>query len=289
MIIVEVGRGLGNSMYVYAAGLSLAKKRKTKLKIDTSFLDSWPRPKYKFGGSWDPVIEKFNITAKRASKREVLKFIVRTGFRPIDRFLYKRRLFERNVVRFPTHGDPEKFFKISDNTYLFGYFGHEKFFKWIKKDILKEFSLKEEYKRNISEQLSKISSENSVSIHIRRGDVLDFKDPNFLGRDYCQKCVNLIKKKVKNPIFYIFSDEIEWCKENLKGIDKDLHFVEGNKDYEDLELMKNCKHNILANSALSWWAGYLNENRKKIVIAPNNFSHYKDSSDSSLPDGWIKL
>ena len=73
MIIVEIGRGLGNSMYVYAGGKALAEHHKTELKLDTSYLDSWPRPKHKFGGSWDPVIEKYNISPYLVETMELVK------------------------------------------------------------------------------------------------------------------------------------------------------------------------------------------------------------------------
>ena len=75
MIITEVGRGLGNSMNVYAAGHALAKHLGTEHKIDSSFLDAWPRSNCKFGGGWDLVLERYNISAKRATKRDVLKHL----------------------------------------------------------------------------------------------------------------------------------------------------------------------------------------------------------------------
>ena len=289
MIIVEVGRGLGNSMYVYSAGRALAEHYKTDFKIDTSFLDAWPKNGDKFGGSWDVVIEKFNISANKATKEEVRNFIFRTGFRPLDRILYKFRLFEKNVVRYPTNGSIEEFFKIPNNTYLMGYFGEEKFFKKIKKIIQKEFTLKEEFKQNINRLLEEISSNNSVSIHVRRGDVLKLKNCHVLGVDYYKKAIEIIKKKIKNPVFYVFSDEIDWCKDNFKDLGVKLNFVQDYKDYEDIELMKSCKNNILANSSFSWWGGYLNTNPKKIVIAPEKFTMFKDKEGPELPNNWTLI
>ncbi|MFA5953754.1 MAG: alpha-1,2-fucosyltransferase [Candidatus Pacearchaeota archaeon] len=290
MIIAEIGRGLGNSMYVYAAAKALSEKHKTELKLDKTYLQSWPRFEKKFGGTWDLVIEKFNISSQIATKKEIKRYIFRTYFRPIDKLTRKLKLFERNVYRFPSNGDAEDFFKIPNNSYLIIYCGREKFFKPIENIIKKEFELKEEYKKQIKERLKEISSQNSISIHVRRGDVLKLKNCLVLSADYYKRAIEIIKKQVKNPIFYIFSDEIDWCKENLSNLGIKLNFVEGNKDYEDLELMKSCKHNILANSALSWWAGYLNKNPKKIVIAPKSFSMFKDSKeDPELPKNWIKI
>ena len=290
MIIVEIGRGLGNSLYVYAAGKALAKHYNTELKLDTSYLKSWPKFE-KFGGEWEPELKRLNITSKEASNKEIRKFVLKTGFRPFDKIIKKYKLFESNVYRFGTFDAIENFWKLPDNIYLWGYFGDEKFFRGIKEEIKKEFTLKEEEKAKINPLLKKISKENSVSIHVRRGDLLTL-NMLVLDVDYYKKAVEMIKKKIKNPIFYVFSDDIKWCKENFKNFGKNFIFIEGNKGWEDFELMRVCKHNVLANSALSWWAGYLNPNKKKIVICPSPFTHFVDSSkknpDTTLRE-WKKI
>ncbi len=294
MIIVEIGRGLGNSMYVYAAALALAKHKNTELKLDTTYLKSWPTWE-KYGGLWEFELGKLNISSPEASKREIRRFVIKTGFRPIDKIIRKYKLFDRKVIYFPSHGSLEDFFNIPDNSYLRGYLGREKFFREIKDQIKKEFTLKEEYKTPILPLLEKISKENSVSIHVRRGDLLTLKNAKVIGVEYYKKAIELIKKKVKNPVFYVFSDEIDWCKENFKEINAKLNFIEDaecpNTGYHVLEVMKSCKYNILANSALSWWAGYLNSNPKKIVVVPKQFTQFTnvDVEDNVIPEGWIKI
>lgn len=289
MIIVEIGLGLGNSMFVYAAAKALAEHHNTELKLDISYLNSWP--KKKDGISWDFKLEKFNISSKIATKREVRKFIYKTKSRHLNKIFRKFRLFEKKgkVYEYGTYDSKEGFFRLPDNIYLRGYFGDKKFFESIKEKIKKEYNLKEDRKQKIKPFLGKISSENSVSIHIRRGDLLKI-GAFIVPIDYYKKAIEIIKKKVNNPKFYVFSDGIDWCKNNLKDLGK-LNFVEGNKDYEDLELMKECKHNILANSALSWWAGYLNKNPGKIVIAPKKFAHFSTDkrAEERLPKDWIKI
>jgi hypothetical protein len=169
--------------------------------------------------------------------------------------------------------------------------GREKFFKNIREQIIKEFTLKDEYKKEIKWLLNKIAKENSVSIHVRRGDVLDLNNANVLGTDYYKKAISEIKKKIKNPKFYVFSDDIKWCKENFSNLNVEIEFMDKlpNKGYHTLEAMRNCKNNILANSALSWWAGYLNSNPKKIIVAPKNFTHFKDVEveDNIIQKDWI--
>lgn len=288
MIIAEIGRGLGNSMYVYAAAKSLAKHHNTELKLDTSHLRSWPKLE-KSGGDWEPELKRFNISSEIATRKEVRRFILRTRFRLTDKIIGRFKLFERDVYRFPTSGSIEDFFNLPNNIYLKGYLGDEKFFKSIKSRIKREFTLKEENKKKIKLLLDKISKENSVSIHVRRGDLIKI-GALVLSPDYYKKAIEKIKKKVKNTKFYVFSDDIWWCKENFKNFGIKFNFIHGTKGWEDLELMRDCKHNILANSALSWWAGYLNPNPRKIVIAPEPFTHWvsKDNYDN-LPKKWVRI
>src|SRR3972149_10686704 len=288
MIIIEMGRGLGNSMYAYAAAKALVEHHKAELKVDTSYLRSWPRWE-KYGGAWYFELGKFNITAKEATGLEVFKHIIETGFRPIDKILREYKLFEKRVYYFPSNGNVKDFLKLPDNIYLWCYMGNEKFFKSVKKIIQKEFTLKEENKKGIKDLLFKLSKENSVSLHVRRGDVLTLKDAYILPLEFYEKAIKLIKKKVKKPKFYVFSDEIEWCKENFKSFDANIVFVDDKEGYQVLKLMRSCKHNILAVSALSWWAGYLNPNPNKIIIAPRHFSLFKSAKIESgvLPKEWI--
>ena len=289
MIIAEIGRGLGNSMFVYAATKSLAEHHKTELKLDITHIQSWPKLE-KYGGDWDFTLGKFNISAPIATKKELRKYVFKTKFRPIDKLFRKHKLFEKNVRTFPTNGDIKDFFKIPNNSYLYVYCGHQKFFDSIKKIIQKEFTLKDEYKKKINPLLNDIKKQNSISIHVRRGDVLKIKDCNILDVDYYKKAIKIIKKKTKHPIFYVFSDDISWCKQNFNNLNIKLKFIEGNTAYEDLELMKSCKHNILANSAMSWWAGYLNTNPQKTVIAPKQFTHFKnDKTEKNLPEDWTLI
>ncbi len=122
--------------------------------------------------------------------------------------------------------------------------------------------------------LAEMGQKESVSIHVRRGDYL--KDPylsSFCKEDYYQKAIQLIKEKVQTPHFFIFSDDIEWCKKTFDDglpktfIDWNLH----EKSYIDMLLMSNCKHNITAASTFSWWGAWLNNNIGKIVVMPEDW------------------
>jgi len=284
MIIAEMGGGLGNQMNCYSCAKALSIHNKIPLKVDITYYDTLPR--YRPPRHYD--LDKFKTTSKPATRREITKHILKTRSRHLNKILAKSRIFERSVYR-GSDFNLKTFFNIGEDIYL-AFYGDFRYFDPIKSNLMKEFLLKEEYKKKINPLLKKISEENSVSIHVRRGDLIRL-GAIVLPAEYYKKAIETINKKVKNPKFYVFSDDIEWCKKNLKCLSVKLNFIQKTEVYEDFELMKNCKHNILANSALSWWAGYLNPNLKKIVIAPEHFSHFRSEKpvNESLPKKWIKI
>jgi len=282
MIIVELNGGLGNQMFIYAAGFALAKKNDVQLRVDPSHLTAWHIKK-----KWDPEVLKLNISNGVCTRSELKKFVFKTGVRYLDIFIRNRGLFENNV--YDEKGIfSEKIFDVH-NGYLRGFFGDLRYFDSdeMRKVLREEFKLKD--KSGIIKILGEISNYISISVHIRRGDLLKLDGAYVLPKNYYVKAINLISKKVENPLFYFFSDDIGWCKENFRNLENCV-FIEGNSVVKDFELMKTCKHNILANSTLSWWVGYLNYNKKPIIIAPKHFGTFKNNNGGNLRlEEWIAL
>ena len=143
--------------------------------------------------------------------------------------------------------------------------------------------------------LNRIKTSNSVSIHFRRGDYTynrKTKDIfNVCPLNYYNKATELINKEIVNPVYFIFSDDMEWVKKNF-SFNYDKVYVDVNDinhPHIDLELMKNCKHNIIANSTLSWWAAWLNKNTQKIVITPEKWLNKSINFDDLIPESWRKI
>ena len=141
-------------------------------------------------------------------------------------------------------------------------------------DYIREHTV---FKNNPSEKsletMQKMKSENAVAVHVRRGDYVP-QGYILLTPDYYEKAVGYIKQNVKNPVFYIFSNDQKWAKENIK-IDAPHIYVDWTRrDYEDLELMSKCKHFINANSSFSWWGSFLSKNKNKIVIMPDKHASF---------------
>ncbi len=138
--------------------------------------------------------------------------------------------------------------------------------------------------KEIADQMKK---ENAVSIHLRRRDFSTSLWTLSLNEGYYQRAVQYMNKQIKNPHYYVFSDDIAWAKENLK-IDGKVTFVDWTtKDYEDLQLMTKTKHNIIANSTFSWWGAFLNPNKEKIVLIPKTGFYNEGWEHMKVDENWI--
>lgn len=195
-----------------------------------------------------------------------------------------------NVVNYNErmHEFDESVFNIKDGTNLEGYFQTEKYFKHIESDIRNEFIFKKEIIDKCLE--IKGNHKNIVSIHFRRGDYLGDAD-KFppLELEYYQTAIDMFNDK--EYTFFIFSDDIHWCK-NIFGDDEKIIYIEGNNQFVDMCLMSMCEHNIIANSTFSWWGAWLNSNPNKRVIGPLKWfgpglSHL--NTNDVIPENWIKI
>ncbi|MDR1285583.1 MAG: alpha-1,2-fucosyltransferase [Campylobacteraceae bacterium] len=281
MIIVKLIGGLGNQMFQYAIGRAIAYKNNDVFKLDITGFKN-----YKFHNGYR--LNAFNIDEKIAYIDEIKQLGVRNKI--LNKLLrmgiynYKKDTFYVEKPKNETKFDPKVF--SYKNLYLNGYWQNEKYFLDIKDIIVKEFTLKKSINENATKYMKFIKNSNSISIHVRRGDYL--KTDSFLGIEYYRKAYAYILDKIDNFSFFIFSDDIEWCKENLNFIANPIFVENTTNELEDLELMKNAKHNIIANSSFSWWAAWLNTNKDKIIIAPNIWFKCRYGFDP-VPETWIKL
>ncbi len=137
-----------------------------------------------------------------------------------------------------------------------------------------------------------MNSCNSVSIHVRRGDYLTTYSSDFiaLGREYYEQAVAYMNEHVESPVYYIFSDDIEFIKKEFTWLQNYVVVTgnEGNHSFRDMQLMSCCKHNIIANSTFSQWGAFLNPNAGHITIYPRPYMRTKDNEVKTIP-GWVML
>ncbi len=297
MIIVRLRGGLGNQLFQYAAAKALAEHHRTELKLD---LYTYTRHRYrKFE------LGRFNITAAEATREEVHRF---TGSNPVTRYLNKRDNYFRcpNVFAQPHYHFYSDFFSLPDDLYLSGYWQSEQYFQPVAELIHSQFSLRLPLdERNASLQ-KKLNSENSVSVHVRRGDYTTAGYHSFFGllsKEYYDRAVAKMISDLQAPVFYIFSDDPAWCREHFSGINATvIDHNKGDDSFKDMMLMSACKNNIIANSTFSWWGAWLNSNKSKRVIAPQQWfrtdyltrpepvypCRFYNTKDL-IPDSWLRL
>lgn len=296
MIIVKATGGLGNQLFQYALGRHLSLLNNDALTTEAN---------YYINSSFVYSLGSFNTHAKIAKEEDYLN----AGLLSInDTSLYgriKRKIFRITESLKPIHKkkfiiEPDFSFNpevlnIKNSCYLSGVWQSEKYFKDIGDIIRKEITLKNESSSETKNWIAKIAESNSVSIHIRRGDYVDNPRINqFHGVctiKYYTDAIKHISQSINNPVFYVFSNDIEWAKENIK-VPCPIFFVSDRiiPDYEELIIMSNCKHNIIANSSFSWWGAWLNPNLGKIVIAPQKwFASSNADTKDLIPETWVRM
>jgi len=188
----------------------------------------------------------------------------------------------------------EKYLNVSKgiNFYLGGWHT-EKYFKSVSEKIKMAFIFQIPSDKLNQQIIEDINTTNSISVHIRRGDFLNKDNINLFGqvcsRAYYEMAIKRIEKKIDNSHFFVFSNDMDWVKQNL--VMKNVSYVNcntGQNSWKDMYLMTICKHNIIANSTFSWWGAWLNKNKNKIVICPHRFLN-NDTYTDIYPDSWVKI
>lgn len=290
MKIVKLKGGLGNQLFQYSFGRLIEEKYGEKVKYDLH------QYKTKFNEINNLKLNAFNVKIQAATSDELKKcYKIRLNNIPHS-FIYRLKIILNKIL------SPSQYYfekdrkyrdinKIISYNYFDGYWQCEKYFKDIRDILLEELTL-----RHISStsllQIEKIRQENAVFIGIRRPYSFESiqmkKELNKVGTniEYYKKAVEYIRKRVESPVFYIFSNDIEWVKKNICINEKCVYRTKEmqTSDEEELIIMSECKHAIVSNSTFNWWGAWLIKNENKIVIAPPFWA--KNEMDI-IPESWI--
>ena len=278
-------------MFQYAAARHLSLKLASDLKVDISDFSGY---KLHQGFELDRL---FNIDAKPALDEDVSKIIGVQKYNLMRRILRKRQLKylrHKNYIVEPHFNYWDGVNYLNDNSYLDGYWQSERYFDDNADKIRAEFTFKIPFSKINSEIAAHILQVNAISLHVRRGDYVTNPKNAYIGfcsLDYYKAAINQMISKIKDPIFFIFSDDIAWVKNNLLFANQAV-FVDHNKNtesYNDMRLMSLCKHHIIANSSFSWWGAWLNTNPDKLVIAPKNWFRNGINDKDLIPVEWMRL
>jgi len=287
MVTVKLIGGLGNQMFQYAIGRSLAHDLGEKLLLDTSFYD-------RMHANATPRHYELNHLGIHGE-------VLQRGF--FSRYwIYLQELLKKKFPLFFQHYVLEKgcnynllLLEKRKNLYLDGYWQCEKYFLHNQDIIRQDFQIITPQSDVNKKWAGKIANTNSVCIHVRRGDYVTDPKANQVhgtrGLDYYNKAIIYISKKVNNPVFFVFSDDFEWAKKNI-SCPSEVHHMDQNgpdEDYEDLRLMMSCKHFIIANSSFSWWGAWLGDYKDKIVVCPKDWFNNSDMKMDIICDSWVKI
>lgn len=283
--------GLGNQMFQYAFGYSLAKRIGADFILDVSAFKNYFRPfalcNYRIEGYSLSYRENFidRIKVKIAKRLRRMNLSEGTWFK------WGLLLETSPSVELWNWEEIANYEK--SKLFIQGDWQCQDYFIDVREDLLKIFVPK-----ILSDELESWSAkleqlEKTVSLHVRRGDYVSDSAANrihgTLSVEYYSEAIKLIRSKMDNPSFCIFSDDPQWVLDNLPISKEALIVSDGScKDYEELYLMSKCSHNIIANSSFSWWGAWLNDNSSKIVIAPDKW-FVSRPSEYIIPKNWIRL
>ena len=268
-VIVRIKGGLGNQLFCYAAARRLALVNNAELVIDdvTGFACD-----YRYKRSY--MLDHFNIKARKATPSERFEPFARYR-RALIKYLSRRKAFkERQYIEQEGMNFDERLLilKVQGAVYLDGYWQSEKYFMDVENFIREDLKIKPPHDSINQNMVEKIQRYESVAIHVRwfdspRGE----RKTHNLSREYYKKALAEMEKNVKNPHYFLFSDDLVSARKLVEVPDECVTCVDCNQkqndSYLDLCLMSQCNHFIIANSTFSWWGAWLSENKNKIIIA----------------------
>ena len=284
MIIAKFYGGLGNQLFQYAFAKSLSDKYGLPCKADISFFNSDKSRTF--------VLDKLGIEIEMASDQEISS--LHNQISKKAKFLSKKRYFQLHEQEQRYFYFDQSYFQLYRPKGIFadGYWQHPNY-------LPNDFNIENNYISNLLESrykniLADLCSTESVAIHVRRGDYVNDKHTNEVhgacGHQYYMKAIDRLNDRLEKPRYFIFSDDIAWCKANLIG--ENYEFISNPEvgEWIDFGLMMNCKHQIIANSTFSWWAAWLNKYSYKKVIAPERwFNDLSYNTTNLIPGSWEVL
>ena len=283
MIIVRFIGGLGNQMFQYSFYKYL-EALNVIVKADITDFENYKLHRFELE-------TVFKLDYDKASTKEISK--VKDASLKIPSRI-RRKIFGQNKSHIYQSDFSLNVLGGKENLYLDGFWQTDKFMHTDLRKIQRNFVFKLPPTKKNAVIIDEMRKSNSVSIHVRRGDYLKLKDVYAeCTKDYYQKAISFLQSNNQDCDFYVFSNDISWCKEHLDFKDSKFTFIEHNtgvQSYEDIRLMTECKHNIIANSSFSWWGAILNESEDKKIICPKNwYTEAKRANDIFIPSDWIRL
>jgi hypothetical protein len=300
MILLRLMGGLGNQMFQYAFASSLANTSKVSLKVDDTLLLDRSLPD-EVVTHRDLVLNKiFDIDICLANKHDVEYFNGRKYTNFIGK-LYNKCLWQFKIHKLIIEKSREfdaDLLKIKDDVCLVGSFQSELYFKKYANEIRELYKFRNKLLPISFKLADLLESSTSVAVHVRRGDYVSsplYSDViGTLPMSYYDEAIEIMRHKVSSPTFFVFSDDINWCKKEFEKYQVPIVYIDdehaGKYAGNYLQLMTLCKHFIISNSTFAWWGAWLSKHEHKMVIAPNKwFKKEGFNNNQIVPSNWTKI
>jgi hypothetical protein len=286
MLILSLRGGLGNQMFQLAIGEMIREDYHLDVRYSRFFCRREPNPQ-----STDSALKNLNIE-KIPYINNIMDNIISVSYKALYAWVKSDHIYVSSEVYKYVPLSELKSYKYVDS-----FFQNYKYFNIRRENLIDKLRVKSTYTPDVDNisMLNHILKSESVCVHIRRGDYVSGKWANTLllcNEEYYIQAMIEINKRVKNPVFFLFSNSSEdicWIKENYKLPCQVVYVDLENPDYKELYLMYHCKHFILSNSSFSWWAQYLSYNADKIVIAPSKWTNSGENYEGIYGEKWIRI
>lgn len=294
MKIIKFKGGLGNQIFQYSFLRSLQVIHKQdNVYADFSYYDDIEDDEVRL-----PRIEKLNVNLTKAKRTDLSNACMFSHEGNPISMKYKAKIYIEKIINKKYYFEKNRSYRnpeiLLDYKYYDGYWQSWRYFQKIEKELRSELSLKSSFSEKTKSTIKKVRSEDSVFIGIRRGDYLESKKNmkhfGVFDEKYFKKAIKIIEENVENPVFYIFSNDISWVKNNMNFECNTVYRESEDQvsDVEELHIMGSCKHAIIVNSTFYWWGAWLIKNRSKIIIAPKKW--FADGVKIDIvPPSWIRV
>lgn len=299
-IYLKIDGACGNQFFQYAFARMVQEKSGGELTIDYEYVRNLPTM---WPGS-DNLLKDFNTVPYRyVTKAQNLKLICFRIIRFIKKRLhlqdYDKRTYQyflwiaKHLEKYGIYFFGSAYFPFqyysNKNIIIHGFFESPKYFAEIDDKICRELTPKHPLLEQNIELYEVITKRPSVCISIKRQDVerSDISSVYHYDIDYFYHAVEYVRQRVPDAVWVIFSDNVEWCKENFHPGGEVYYETPDNPIWEKIRLMSSCKHFIIHNSTFSWWVQHLSQNPDKIVIAPVKWMLRDDQPIDIYEDNWI--